>query len=92
MHENKQFWDRVAKIYAPIQDKTNRELYDELIELSSKYLKADMRVLELACGSGQLTIPLCKLVERYEASDYSTKMIKVAMEIVPKTMTTNPTM
>ena len=39
---------------------------------------ADMEVLELACGTGQLSFDLAKYVRRYEATDFSEAMIEQA--------------
>lgn len=75
---NKRFWERVAKLYTPMQERKNKKLYQELCEIISKSLNKNMQVLELACGTGQLTFPLCKKVASWEATDFSEKMIKEA--------------
>lgn len=75
---NKKFWERVAKLYTPMQERKNAKLYQELCEIISKSLNQDMQVLELACGTGQLTFPLCKKVAAWEATDFSEKMIEEA--------------
>ena len=78
MDDNKRFWDRTARFYAGIQEKSNRRLYDQMAEDTIPYLKDRPRVLELACGSGQLTFPLCDLAETWEATDFSENMIAQA--------------
>lgn len=75
---NKKFWNNVAKLYTPIQERRNRKLYHELCEVISKSLDKSMQVLELACGTGQLTFPLCKKVASWDATDFSEKMIQEA--------------
>lgn len=75
---NKGFWEKVAKLYTPIQERKNDKLYRDLCESISKSLDKDMQVLELACGTGQLTFPLCKKVAGWEATDFSEKMIEEA--------------
>lgn len=75
---NKKFWEKVAKLYTPIQERKNIKLYRELCEIISKSLDNNMQVLELACGTGQLTFPLCKKVASWEATDFSENMIEEA--------------
>ena len=78
MHDNKQFWQRFAKLYSPFMEKGNRKLYDEICAEISAKLHPDMTVLELACGSGQLTFRLAGRVKHWEATDFSPKMIAEA--------------
>lgn len=75
---NKNFWEKVAKMYTPMQERKNAKLYKELCEIISKSLDKNMQVLELACGTGQLTFPLCKKVAGWEATDFSERMIEEA--------------
>ncbi|WP_243002697.1 class I SAM-dependent methyltransferase [Lachnotalea glycerini] len=75
---NKKFWEKFAKLYTPMQERKNAKLYLELCKVISKYLDQNMQVLELACGSGQLTFPLCKKAGAWEATDFSEKMIEEA--------------
>ena len=75
---NKNFWEKIAKFYTPMQENKNAGLYKKLCEAISKYLDENMKVLELACGTGQLTFPLCKKVAAWEATDFSAKMIEEA--------------
>lgn len=75
---NKKFWGKVAKLYTPMQERKNIKLYQELCEIISKSLDNNMQVLELACGTGQLTFPLCKKVASWEATDFSENMIEEA--------------
>ena len=77
-NSNKKFWDRVAKLYTPMQERKNAKIYLELCKIISKSLDKNMQVLELACGTGQLTFPLCKNVAAWEATDFSEKMIEEA--------------
>ena len=75
---NKKFWEKVARLYTPIQERKNERLYLELCNIISKSLDKNMRVLELACGTGQLSFPLCKNVASWTATDFSEKMIEEA--------------
>lgn len=42
------------------------------------FLQRDMDVLELACGTGQLSVPLSPYVRSWEATDFSPEMVKQA--------------
>ena len=78
MDQNKKFWDRHAKLYAPIQERSNKNLFGILIPRCGKYITKEMHVLELACGSGQFTLPLCTRAGAWEATDYSAPMVEAA--------------
>lgn len=75
---NKKFWEKAAKLYTPMHERKNSELYQELCNVISKSLDKNMQVLELACGTGQLTFPLCTKVAVWEATNFSEKMIEEA--------------
>lgn len=78
MKDNKKFWQRFAKLYSPFMERGNRELYDRICEEVKPYLNKDMQVLELACGSGQLSFRLAENVKFWQATDYSENMIAEA--------------
>lgn len=71
---NKNFWERFAGIYTGFMKK-NDASYQKLAEHFSHYLTGKMRVLELACGTGQLTFLLADKVKCWEATDFSEQMI-----------------
>ena len=75
--DNKEFWQRMAKSYAPFMKFTG-QLYDELCKRIRPNLTKDMNVLELACGSGQLSFRLAGCVRLWEATDFSENMIAEA--------------
>ncbi len=77
MDDNKQFWQRVAKGYAFFM-KSSQTLYESIAGYVIPYLNRDMRVLELACGTGQLSFRLSPRVKLWEATDFSEKMITEA--------------
>ena len=81
MDNNKTFWDRCSKFYTPIQQQSNRRLYEELNRMCMSRITSDMDVLELACGSGQFTYPLCGLAASWEATDFSEAMIREAEKV-----------
>lgn len=80
MDDNKKFWQRFAKLYAPFM-KSNKKLYAEICQSIIPYLNENMNALELACGTGQLSFPLCSKVRLWEATDFSEKMISGAKKI-----------
>lgn len=74
---NRRFWQRVAKLYAPLCE-SDRDFYPKLSAFVQPYLNGDMEVLELACGSGQLSFPLSGCVRSWLATDFSENMIAEA--------------
>lgn len=71
---NQRFWERMAKLYAPFM-KSSEDLYHDICSQCQPYLKKDMDVLELACGSGQFSFPLAANVQTWTATDFSSNMI-----------------
>jgi len=55
------------------------ELYYELYDLKfwKKYLKKQSKILEFACGTGRLTIPLVEEGLHVHAVDYSPEMLSI---------------
>lgn len=72
--DNKEFWQRTAKSYGPLM-KHSGKLYDAIRERIRPGLTREMNVLELACGSGQLSFRLAGRVRLWEATDFSENMI-----------------
>ena len=77
MNDNKKFWQRYAPIYSLLMKSVNKS-YDEIGIRIMHYLKKDMKVLELACGTGMFTFRLADKVKRWEATDYAENMLKEA--------------
>ena len=77
--DNKAFWQRIAKLYAPFMKGSDR-LYAAICDRIRAGLKRDMNILELACGSGQLSLRLSTHVQLWEATDFSENMIREAKE------------
>ena len=78
MNDNKKFWQRFAKLYSPFMEKGNRDLYGKIKERSIPYISRNTNVLELACGSGQLSFRLARYAKLWEATDFSENMIAEA--------------
>lgn len=76
--DNKSFWQRFAKLYRPFMEKGNGKLYDDICARIAPQLHKGMNVLELACGSGQISFRLADKVKLWEATDFSPNMIAEA--------------
>lgn len=77
---NKNFWNHYAKIYDFEIDKFNRSAYSEMYRLMSEALTKEMKVLEIATGTGLIAINIANSVQSITATDYSPKMIETAMK------------
>ena len=76
-NDNKGFWDRWAKRY----DRTisiEKNTYAQILHRMKEKLDRGMYVLELACGTGVLSVQLAGKVKMLEATDFSEKMIEQA--------------
>ena len=77
MNDNKKFWQRFAKLYTAFMAK-NDKAYDKACDILWHYTDKKMQVLELACGTGQITFRMAKEVRQWYATDYSENMIQEA--------------
>lgn len=81
MNDNKRFWQRYAPFYAAFMEKgSGGKIYDEISSRIKPYLTKEMSLLELACGSGQVTFRLCDEAKSYIATDFSEEMIRQAQK------------
>ena len=71
------FWQKIARHYTSLM-KHSAPLYREICNRIRRRLTRDMNVLELACGTGQLSVPLSPHVRLWEATDFSPSMIAEA--------------
>lgn len=74
MNDNKIFWQRYAPIYAMFMKKADKA-YIEICERIKPYLNDEMKVLELACGTGNFSFLLAEKAKSWEATDFSENMI-----------------
>lgn len=72
---NKKFWERVAKVYNMTRDDN---AYDVICESLAPYIDHNKKVLELACGTGQITFRMAQKSGSWEATDYSENMVAEA--------------
>ncbi len=77
---NRIYWQRMARLYAPFM-RSSDTLYEMIAERCRIHLTSEMNVLELACGSGQLTYRLAGFTHHWDATDYSDNMIKEAQKV-----------
>lgn len=75
--DNKGFWDRWAKRYDLMMSGDGRT-YGQIVDLMKGRLNREMAVLELACGTGLLSVKLAGSVKLWEATDFSEEMIRQA--------------
>lgn len=75
--DNKGFWDRWAKRYDLVMSKDGRT-YAQIEAQMKKALNREMTVLELACGTGILSVQLAGSVKLLEATDFSEEMVRKA--------------
>ncbi len=84
--DNKRFWQRYAKLYGPLMKISGKGFYRELCEGIARDFKGDERVLELACGTGQLTFLLCDKVRSFVATDFSENMVSEVRRLYGTTL------
>ncbi len=74
MNDNKKFWQRMAKFYS-FYMRGSDAAFAQLNQLLKPYLSAEMTVLEIGCGTGQLSFLVAQSVKKLIASDFSARMI-----------------
>ncbi len=74
---NKTFWEISACIYGRFMRK-NDAGYEGIAQTVVHWVTPNSRVLELACGTGQLTGRLAPLAKKWVATDFSPKMVEHA--------------
>lgn len=75
LKNGKSFWNRCARLYTQIQESQSHDLYHTLTQYIAPHLRSNMLVLELGCGTGQLSLPLAPFVQEWLATDFSPGMI-----------------
>ncbi|WP_456264593.1 class I SAM-dependent methyltransferase [Helcococcus ovis] len=71
---NKKFWNKFARLYAPFMKK-DKGVYEKVCRYIYPHLNKNMNLLELACGSGQLSFSLSKYTKSWIGTDFSEQMI-----------------
>lgn len=78
--DNKNFWNRYAKLYDFEINRFNSFAYSEMYRFMSLVLTREMKVLEIATGTGLIGIHIADFVQSVEATDFSPKMIEATMK------------
>lgn len=74
---NRNFWDHISGIYDRFMKK-DQNAYGEMIRLICERVMPNMEVLELATGTGLISLAVADRVRRIEATDFSPNMIAEA--------------
>lgn len=79
MAPKSRFWDKHARGYAkrPVADQAS---YETKLRVTQEYLKPDMDVLELGCGTGTTALIHAPFVKHIRATDISDGMLEIARE------------
>ena len=76
--DNKQFWNRYAKLYDFEIKRYSGKAYTEMYRFMAGSLSPDMNVLEVAMGTGLIAVNIAAYVRHVEATDFAPKMIRKA--------------
>jgi len=76
--DNKWFWNRYAKLYDFEISRYSSKAYSVMYRNMASSLSPDMDVLEIATGTGLISINIASSVHHIEATDFSPKMIETA--------------
>lgn len=76
-NRERSFWDHFARRYDPFMKNANR-LYGKIVILIGQKLQPDFTVLDLAAGTGLLTLELAPKIKKIYGSDISPNMIDLA--------------
>ena len=69
-------WDKLAPFYDFFETVYNGKCYKGIAEKIKEYVSEDDIVLECACGTGLLTVPMAQKCKRLIATDYSVGMLR----------------
>ena len=77
MAADEKFWDKIADSYAkrPVSDEA---AFQKKLEITRGYLKSDMDVLEIGCGTGSTALVHAPHVRHIRAVDVSSRMLEIA--------------
>ena len=82
---NKNFWQKFAGIYTAFMSK-NEVAYEAICKELEKYVDSEKKILELACGTGQITFLMADKAGAWIATDYSENMVNEAQKRKEKEM------
>ncbi|MBV7394487.1 methyltransferase domain-containing protein [Mameliella sp. DP3N28-2] len=73
------FWDGIAEKYSR-QPISNIEAYEATLKRVRHWLRPEMSVLEIGCGTGSTALKLADGVARYLGTDLSGEMVRIGNE------------
>lgn len=73
------FWNKIADKYSrqPVADEA---IYQQKLAKTRDYLRADMELLEIGCGTGSTAITHAPKVKHIDAADISENMLAIARQ------------
>ena len=79
MDRESRFWNKRADNYSkrPVSDEAT---YEKKLEITRKYFRPDMEVLELGCGTGSTALAHAPYVKHILATDLSTRMVEIGRD------------
>ena len=77
---NQKFWSRYARFYDMEVLRFSGKAYGEMYRLMARRLTKDMRVLEVATGTGLIAVNVASFVRSVDAVDFSPGMIAAAQK------------
>lgn len=78
--DSSRFWDRRSKVYDKQVLATYGSAYKKTVKRSAAFLSREDEILEIGCGTGDVTIPLSRYVKKITALDTSELMMDKAKE------------
>lgn len=77
-------WDKLSPLYDFFEILYNGKCYRGIAEKIKEYVTEDDIVLECACGTGLLTLPMAQKCKKLIATDYSVGMLRQTKKKVAK--------
>ncbi len=77
-------WDKLSPFYDLLETIYNGKCYKGIAEKIKDYVTEDDIVLECACGTGLLTLPMAQKCKKLMATDYSVGMLRQTKKKVAK--------
>ncbi|WP_418750938.1 class I SAM-dependent methyltransferase [Frisingicoccus sp.] len=77
-------WDKLSHFYDFFEKVYNGKCYKGIAEKIKEYVTEDDIVLECACGTGLLTLPMAQKCKKLIATDYSVGMLRQTKKKVAK--------
>lgn len=79
MTDQGQFWDSIADKYAK-QPVADQAAYEKKLAVTRGYMRPDMEVLEIGCGTGTTALHHAPAVKHIRAVDIAPRMIEIARD------------